>query len=136
MGRTKSRTKKALWRLWGYLVLAAVIYVWTRNDTDLMVILILSGLSFFYMLFAAPMWCMAPNSTNGKPCSNNAHGLLIGCWIRKHKWEKLKMVFRRQRWTDLCRRSWSTIGAQAATIGAVGSFASAVAAIITLIVKK
>ncbi|MBB5956012.1 transposase [Saccharothrix tamanrassetensis] len=135
MGRTKSRTKKMLWRFWGYLVLAAAVYVWLGNDTNIVVALSLSALSLLYMLFAAPMWCMAPNTTNGKPCSNNAHGLLIGCWIRKHKWEKLKMVFRRQRWAELCRRSWSSIGAQAATVGAVGSFASAVAATITLIIK-
>jgi transposase len=117
------------------LVLAAAVYAWFGNDTNIILVLSLSGLSLLYMLFAAPMWCMAPNATNGKPCSNNAHGLLIGCWIRKHKWEKIKMVVRRQRWAELWRRSWSTIGAQAATVGAVGSFASAVAAAITLAIK-
>jgi transposase len=136
MGRARNRAKKALWQFWGYLLLAGVVYVWTSGDVNLLFVLLLSGLSLLYMLFAAPMWCMAPNATNGKPCSNNAHGLLIGCWIRKHKWEKVKMVFRRQRWTELVRRSWSSIGAQAATIGAVGSFASAIAAAITLMVKK
>ncbi|GAA2833753.1 hypothetical protein GCM10010452_72500 [Crossiella cryophila] len=132
----KSRTKKALWRFWGYLILAVAGYLWLSGDLNFVLILGLSGLALLYMLFAAPMWCLAPNSTNGKPCSNNAYGLLIGCWIRKHKWEKIKMIFRRQRWAELGRRSFSTVGAQAAAIGAVGSFTSAIAAVITLIVKR
>ncbi|MBP2473318.1 hypothetical protein JOF53_002190 [Crossiella equi] len=136
MGRTKNRTTKALWRLWGYLILAAAAYLWFADDLNGILIIVLSSFSLLYMLFAAPMWCMAPTSTNGRPCNNNAHGLLIGCWIRKHKWEKIKMIFKRQRWAEWAKRSWSSLGGQAATIGAVGSFASAVAATITLIVKK
>jgi len=128
--------QQALWKLWGYLLLAGAVYLWTSADVNVVLILVLSGLSLLYMLFAAPMWCMAPNVTNGKPCSNNAHGLLIGCWIRKHKWEKLKMTFRKQRWVELLRRCWSSIGAQSATVGAVGSFGSAIAAAITLVAKK
>ncbi|MBV9846368.1 MAG: hypothetical protein JOZ47_15040 [Kutzneria sp.] len=136
MGRTKKRAQKVLWRLWGYVLLLAAIYLWTTADVNLVMVLTLSGLAFLYMLFAAPMWCMAPNSTNGNPCSNNARGILIGCWIRKHKWQKVRMVVKRQRWIELIRRSRSSVGAQAATIGAMSSFSSATVTAIALAVRR
>lgn len=100
--------KKMLWRYWGYLVIALVGFAWFSKDTNLLLVLGLSGLSFLYMLFAAPMWCMAPNSTNNRTCDNNAHGLLIGCHLRKHKWEKMKMLIRREKWATLSRQVLSS----------------------------
>lgn len=134
--KTKRSSKGHVARYWGYLLLAIVIYGWTTDLFGPAFVVFASSLSTGYMLFQAPMWCMARNTTNGEPCSNNASGLLLGCWIRKHKWDKFKMIIKRQRWAEFFQRSWSTIGAQTASIAALGSMSSAIIAALTLAFKK
>ena len=56
------------------------------------VIAILSMLALVYFLFQAPLPCGA-DTRNGEHCRNNSHGLLLGCWIRQHKWQKARDVF-------------------------------------------
>jgi hypothetical protein len=43
-------------------------------------------------LFLAPVWCGAFTRKN-EFCRNNSWGLLLGCHLREHRWQKFKMIF-------------------------------------------
>ena len=60
-----------------------------------------------YFLFQAPLWCGAI-TREGALCRNNSSGLLIGCHLREHKWQKLKMTFVPKAWRELNRGLWAT----------------------------
>lgn len=68
-------------------------------------------------------------------CRNNAYGILLGCHLRQHKWQKVKMAIRQQYWGKLGRRVFSSVGGQAATFSAFAGMVSACAATVTLIAK-
>ena len=63
---------RLLTRYWGYLALAVAV----------------AG----YFLLQAPVWCGAEIRT-GEPCRKNSHGLLRGCSIRQHKWQRVRQTF-------------------------------------------
>jgi hypothetical protein len=56
------------------------------------VALVLAVAALGYFLLQAPMFCGAA-IWGGKSCRNNSAGLLLGCRLRQHKWQKLKMMF-------------------------------------------
>jgi hypothetical protein len=77
-----------LGKYWGFLALALLLVSWTR-DVGPSYILFLSLLVIIWGAFRAPVVCRVPNRTpKGTYCKNNAHGLLMGCHIRDHKWQK------------------------------------------------
>jgi hypothetical protein len=61
-----------------------------------LLLLILSAVAFGYFLFQAPLWCGAEirHDPEGTGCRDNASGLLLGCYRRQHKWQRLKALFR------------------------------------------
>lgn len=82
---------------WGYFLLAAVIGAAVQRFNQPLVLLILSGVAFGYFLFQAPLWCGAEvrrDDPDGRGCRENAHGLLLGCWRRQHKWQRLQAIVR------------------------------------------
>lgn len=88
-------------------------------------VLILAGLAFIYVLVQAPLICGAVGRDG--PCRNNSHGILLGCWIRQHKWQRLKRLFIRQRWDSLASTLLGTAKDALATISAliaIGTFAA------------
>ena len=130
----KKSTKKLLAGLWGYLLLAAVIYLWFLPSIGPGVIATLSGLVVLYSLFQAPMWCCA-ETRGGGLCRNNAYGILLGCHLRQHKWQKIKMAVKQQYWGRLSRRVFQSVGGQAATFSALAGMLSATVATVALILK-
>jgi hypothetical protein len=38
------------------------------------------------------MWCGA-KARKGEWCRNNSYGLLLGCHLREHKWQRVKQTF-------------------------------------------
>ena len=60
----------------------------------------LSTAATAYFLFQVPNWCGAVNR-NGTLCRDNSSGLLIGCYRRQHKWQKIKPTFVSQYWRRL-----------------------------------
>ncbi|MGW7165679.1 hypothetical protein ACWGH3_10340 [Streptomyces sp. NPDC054884] len=54
-------------------------------------LIVLSGVSAFYFFFNVPVWCGAEGRSSS--CRNNSYGALMGCHLRQHKWQKLKMLF-------------------------------------------
>lgn len=82
---------KIISRYWGYLLLLVVLGGWFRWGFDPALLAGLSVVSGLWIFFQAPGWCGA--KTRGDVyCRNNARGLLMGCHLRQHKWQKLLML--------------------------------------------
>jgi len=111
--------------------LGGVIYGWLGSRMGPGVIAILSSLVVLYTLFQAPMWCCA-TTRSGEPCRNNSYGILLGCHVRQHKWQKMRMAVSASGWGQLTRRVLSSIGGVAASVSALASVASVLVATATL----
>jgi len=93
-------------RYWGFLALAFALAGWlslalgkvTTAIVGLLLLVSVGALGYF--LFQAPLWCGAI-TREGALCRNNSSGLLIGCHLREHKWQKLKMTFVPKAWRQL-----------------------------------
>jgi hypothetical protein len=85
-------------RYWGLVAFLGAIVGWVGlvagsfATSVVSVILILSVAALVYVGFRAPLHCGAA-IRDGKLCRNNCCGLLMGCYLRQHKWQKLKMLF-------------------------------------------
>ncbi len=81
-----------------------------------------------YGLFGVPLWCRARNR-DGTQCRNNAYGLLAGCSLRQHKWQKLRpgdgSVLRR-----VTRGWWASPTACLATVGTLVSIVAGLMGIV------
>lgn len=99
---------KTLPKYWGYgLLIILVVGVYYGLLAPL-VITVLSAAVAFYTLFQAPMVCAVKNTTGRSPyCRNNASGLLMGCWIRQHKWQKFKLMFIPEYWRRIGREIYT-----------------------------
>lgn len=125
--RTKNRISK---RYAGYLLVVALYLAWFRMGFNPGVIAALSGATFLYGLFAAPVPCCALNRDGATFCRNNGHGVLLGCWIRQHRWQNVKLLVRRQSWARFGSRVFGSISGNAAALAAIAGFASAAATLI------
>jgi hypothetical protein len=94
----------------------------------------LSTLVVIYTLFQAPMWCCA-NTRSGEPCRNNSYGILLGCHVRQHKWQKMGMAVSVSSWGKLTKRLLSSISGVAASVSALAGVASALVAAAALVLK-
>jgi hypothetical protein len=125
---------------WGYLALFVVIVAWisliagkVAASAVAVGILVLSVAAGGYFLFLAPVgWCRAEGRQGA--CRNNTNGLLRGCHIRQHKWQRLTMALRARRWRELGARTWAMTEGKAATLGGLGSAVSGVAAVAAILV--
>ena len=88
-------------------------------------ILALSLAALGYFLFQAPMWCGA-ETRKGDWCRNNSHGLLRGCSLRQHKWQRLKQTFTPAGARAVVATSKSVSGA----LGTIGGVVSGVQVLI------
>lgn len=120
--------RKMFVRYWGYLALvAAVVGAWLHLAA--LAVLVLAGLALVYLLLLAPLWCGA-ETREGWQCRNNSHGLLLGCWIREHKWQRLKQAFLPKRWGDLARSLLGSVKDCLATVSALIAIVTAAAAVV------
>lgn len=83
---------RLLARSWGYLAIIIAVAGYFLHSIALAVILALSLAALGYFLFQAPMWCGA-ETRKGEWCRRNSHGLLRGCSLRQHKWQRLRQTF-------------------------------------------
>jgi F0F1-type ATP synthase assembly protein I len=130
----RKSTKRKLVSLWGYLLLAAVLWLWFVPSIGPGLIVILSAFVVVYCLFQAPMWCCAETRSR-ELCRNNAYGLLMGCHLRQHKWQKVKLAVQQQAWSQAGQRVFRSVGGQAATFSALAGMVSASVATVAFIVK-
>jgi hypothetical protein len=122
---------KFLRRYWGYLALGAVILGWITHTAAYAVIIILSVLALVYFLVQAPLTCGAA-IRKGDHCRNNSHGLLLGCWIRQHKWQRARDVFFSRKWRDVMHDLTASPKDVLGTIGGLASIVSLVIAVILM----
>ncbi|MFE9027204.1 hypothetical protein ACFYOA_13175 [Streptomyces iakyrus] len=93
-------------------------------------VIILSVAVLLWSFFQAPVTCAAPVRGREDGCRNNATGLLMGCHIRQHRWQKLKMLIVRRRVREFCSGLFSDGKATLVTLAAAGSFTSGLVALI------
>jgi hypothetical protein len=119
-------------RYLGWVILALLPFFWARAELGLIFFLILIALLHF--TFVAPAWCAATTRAN-LSCRNNAYGLLMGCHLRQHKWQKLKLMTVGRAWGEvwgpLARENKpQTIGLLLTGLMAVAALVEAAAAVI------
>lgn len=131
MGRKRKRKPGFIGRYFGYVLLPVIVYGWASGNMSAAFILIASSLTLLYMLFAAPSWCMA-TTRDGNGCRRNSSGLLLGCSLREHKWQKMKMAFRASKWGELFGRFWGNTANSAAAVSAMATTLSALVAAVAL----
>ena len=102
-----SKSKNSLARWWGFALVVAVLAALPSREVPAAILFLLSGLGLVWALFFAPVWCGAVTRKHG-PCHNNSWGLLMGCHLREHRWQKFKMMFVNRRWQELNRGLWSS----------------------------
>ncbi len=91
-------------RYWGWLVVAFVLLRAIQGQVDGFSVL-LALVAVLYFSFAAPAWCGAV-TRGDRLCRNNAHGVLMGCHLREHRFQKLTLVIVPRSWRALGRRIW------------------------------
>ncbi len=115
-------------RYWGYLALGLVILGWVTHKAGYAVILILSIAALVYFLVQAPLTCGA-DIRKGDHCRNNSHGLLLGCWIRQHKWQRARDIFVSRKWQNVIR---DLTGSPKDILGTIGGLVSIVSLFVAL----
>jgi hypothetical protein len=108
---------RLLTRYWGYLAIVFALAGYFLHGLGLAVILALSLAALGYFLLQAPVSCGA-ETRKGEWCRKNSHGLLRGCSIRQHKWQRLKQTFTAAGGRAVFRTSKSVSGALS-TVGGV-----------------
>jgi preprotein translocase subunit SecE len=126
-------------RYWGFFALIAALVCWAAlvagkvTSSITAAILILSLAAIEYFSFQAPLlWCGA-QIRSGDFCRNNCSGLLLGCHLRQHKWQKLQTMFQPKKWPELNRVLWTGAKQIWASVSAVVALVSTVLALIALL---
>jgi hypothetical protein len=92
MSRTSRRTWRRIRAVLIWLAIPILVWVWTEPVQPTARGTLSTAYAFFFLL-AAPVWCGA--DTRGRTsCRNNSTGLLIGCHLRQHRWQKLSSLVR------------------------------------------
>ncbi|MEV0260935.1 hypothetical protein AB0I49_06265 [Streptomyces sp. NPDC050617] len=123
---------RGIWTYWGYVAAAALIVAWGSGAASA-VIVVLSLAVAAYAAFQIPVWCGAVNR-NGTYCRRNAMGILMGCGLRQHRWQKMKMIVLRSKAGDFSRAVFPTAKEKFGAFIAVASLASAIAAVVAPLV--
>ena len=121
-------------RYWGYVALALIIFGWATHALAYAAILIISFLTFIYFLIQAPLTCGA-ETRGGQHCRNNSDGILIGCHIRQHKWQKARDIFVSRKWHDIYRDLFGTAKDLLGTVSALISVVSVFVALPLVLIR-
>ncbi|MBK3580843.1 hypothetical protein JHN63_45140 [Streptomyces sp. MBT65] len=126
----KSSRLGGMGQWWGVIAAALLIAAWINKAAGPVIVASLSALVLIWCFFQAPVTCGAPVRGREDGCRNNATGLLMGCHIRQHRWQKLKLLIVRRRVREFCTGLFSDGKETLVTLAAVGSFISGLAALI------
>jgi hypothetical protein len=110
--------KKGLARWLGLTLVVAVLAALPSREVPAAILFLLSGLGLVWVLFLAPVWCGA-DTRRHEFCRNNSYGLLLGCHLKQHRAQKLKMMFVNRRWQQLNKGLWSNPPAILATVSGI-----------------
>lgn len=126
----KSSRLGGMGQWWGVIAAALLIAAWINKAAGPVIVASLSALVLIWCFFQAPVTCGAPVRGREDGCRNNATGLLMGCHIRQHRWQKLKLLIVRRRVREFCTGLFADGKETLVTLAAVGSFISGLAALI------
>lgn len=115
---------------WGVLAGVLLIAAWINRAAGPAVVIILSAVVLLWCAVQAPVTCGAPVRGREDGCRNNASGLLLGCHIRQHRWQKLKMLIVRRQVRAFCSGLFSDGKATVVTLAGIGSFISGLVALV------
>jgi hypothetical protein len=91
------------WKRAGWIAL--IILLFKGGDLALAWVVALICIAALFFMFRAPVWWGAV-TRDDTLCRNNAHGLLMGCQLREHRWQKFRMLIVTRKWRPLAR-CWS-----------------------------
>lgn len=120
MTRTAARRKLLRW--WGLLPITAMVIWFGVARPEVGPFAVGTLLVVLWSLFSAPLTCGAVNRGRGDAveyCRNNSSGMLLGCWIRNHKWQRFTRAWWNSSWRDKTRGLWTGPSAKLATVAAV-----------------
>lgn len=113
---------------WGWAALILLAYLWSRSAGP-GVLIAFSALVTLYFALQAPIWCGA--ATRGQQmCRNNAYGVLMGCHLRQHRWQKLRMTVSPSSWGDLTAELWTDPKTALSSVGMILGIVSTFAGLI------
>lgn len=114
----RTRTRRRIARYWGYLLFVVIIVGW--SDLPPLAVVIVSVAVLLYFLVQAPVWCGAQNR-DGTLCRNNSYGLLLGCRLNQHKWQRLQMLRPGPRWLQVNRALWAGVRECLASLASIAT---------------
>lgn len=114
-----AKKKNPLWRYWGIIAFVVAIAGWLTSDIGPAGISVLSVLSFLWFLFQAPVPCGALNRGDTDQCRNNGRGVLRGCHLKQHQWQRLKGLVLRQRMRRITQELFPNPTTTLASLGAI-----------------
>ena len=126
MSRSSRRTWRRIRSLFIWLAVPILVWIWTEPVQPSVRAVIATIYAAFFLL-AAPVWCGAVNR-DGTSCRNNSTGLLIGCHLRQHRWQKLNSMARLGRARQMMSRLFRDPHTAVAIVGAAAAVLSAAAA--------
>lgn len=132
MARSTNRLVGGLAKWWGVLAGALLIAAWVNRTVGPAVVIVLSCAVAVWCLIQAPVTCGAPIRSRGgvDGCRNNASGLLLGCHIRQHRFQKLKMLILRRQMKEFCTGLFSDAKSTLVTFVAISTIISALVALV------
>ncbi|MFC7622036.1 hypothetical protein [Microlunatus sp. GCM10028923] len=124
MARSAARRKKKKWVRWWGLLPITVMIIWLGvARPEIGPFAVGTGLVLVWALFSAPVTCGAANriraGDDAEFCRNNSAGMLLGCWIREHKWQHFTKAWWSSSWRVKTRGLWAGPSAKLATVSAV-----------------
>lgn len=117
------------------MALAGLVLAWFDGRAGFAVILALSVVTALYFAFRLPVPCGAMTREEAG-CRKNAYGILMGCEIRQHRWQKLKMKVVPHSFRQLRLQLFNNPKDGLGTLVAVASILSTVIAGVALVLKK
>ena len=120
--------ERELSRRGGWIGIAVLILVlvnvgWSNPATVAIVVLA----TLLHFLLWTPVYCGA-ETRDETACRNNARGLLMGCHLQEHQWQKMKMAIHVHAWRKLARRVFGQNPAQ--SIGTLAAVVASMAAVV------
>ncbi|MCK1797474.1 hypothetical protein MTQ01_15870 [Streptomyces sp. XM4193] len=128
-----------IWRsffpYWGLITLIVGVAGWATASVGPPGLAVLFALSLLWFLFRAPVPCGAPTRRRDELCRNNARGILRGCRIEQHKWQRLRSIVVRPRISRAVRELFPNAITGLASLGALVSLVSTVTATVLSLVR-
>ena len=123
MAISGARKKKlgGLGQWWGVLAGLSLIAAWVNKAAGPAVVIGLSAVVLIWCFFQAPVTCKAEVRGRTDGCRNNASGLLLGCHIRQHRLQKLKMLIVRRQVRSFCAGLFSDGKTIVVTLSGLGA---------------